>query len=83
MDQLHREAVAAIPPGHYILKAGDKLRPSDLVWSWTTKEFLPASSLEWFMSPFSDPIEEMVCVVRRAGLEGFEASKRRVFTVKL
>jgi hypothetical protein len=66
VDKWEREACQSIPAGHARIRTGE-LRADDLVWSWTTKEWLRADDPEWF-----DDIsraEDCVCAVRSARVD--------------
>lgn len=84
MDKYRREAMLQMPKGYYVLKADDLLQASDLVWSWTSKEFLRADSPEWLFPPLKTRIEDMVCAIRKIGITEFEQSipVKRIFTLR-
>ena len=75
MEQLQREAFKAVPVGYFRLTKFDTLKPSDLVWSWTSKEWLRADSELW-LSPTPD-IENCICVIR----EIMPEAKRRIYRI--
>lgn len=62
-DRYDLEALAAKPGDYYRVPSG-ALYPDDLVWSWTTHEWLRADSEEWSFSAVEDAAEA-VCVIRR------------------
>jgi Fe-S-cluster containining protein len=62
MDRWEREAHDAIPPRMGRVEAGEIL-PDDLVWCWTTKEFLRADDPGWLHRPTL--AEDCVCVIRQ------------------
>jgi len=73
INKLRQEAAAAVPTGHYRLTGTDRLRADDLVWSWTTKEWLRADSPEWTVAtPFGDACEHLICAARKIELTEFE-----------
>lgn len=82
VDQYYlRQAKKLIPPGHYILPMSEPIRQSDLIYDFTTNQFLRADSLRWTFDTFSIPREEIICAIRKATLEGFE-TKRRSYSIQ-
>lgn len=82
--RLRKEALEKVPVGYVVLGAMETLKPTDLVWSWSSKEWLRADSPLWIRSPFLEPFEEMICVVRKVEITEFEASipRRKFYLVK-
>lgn len=76
-DQLKRQAYGKLPAGHAIVKEGE-IRPTDLIWSWTTKEWLRADDPEW--GPHKFPAEECVAVCRATPARPSSAAQN--YTVK-
>lgn len=74
-EKLRREAKEAVPVGFYVLSNSDSLKPSDLVWSWTSKEWLRADSKQWHLP--TPEIADCVCVIRQLMPE----AKRRQYTL--
>lgn len=82
IDKYRKEALEAKPSDTYEISP-DKLTGDDLVWSWTSKEFLRADSPLWKFSPLIYR-EEIICVVRRVSMGAFEQSvpTKRSFKLK-
>jgi hypothetical protein len=76
------EAKLNLPSGFYILAQGQPLQPSDIVWSYTSHEFLRANSPLWIFSPLEFS-EDLICAARKAQLSEFEQSitSRRVYKI--
>jgi hypothetical protein len=74
-DKWEREACAAIPHRHARILSGE-LRPDDLVWSWTSKEWLRQDDPGWLCSVAR--AEDAVCAVRsgRVDTRGFASVRR-------
>lgn len=62
LEQL-REALTNKPDGYVRVKEGP-VEPTDLAWSWTSKEWIEVGSVEWTIQPSTD-IENFICVIRR------------------
>lgn len=77
-----REAQEALPEGYFALPQGEPLRPDDLVWSWSSKEFIRADSPEWRFPCFEFE-SEVIFAARKVGLSDFEKNieKKRVFSL--
>jgi hypothetical protein len=78
-----REAVEAIPKGYYVLSKSDRLKPSDLLWSWCSKEWLRADSPDWLI-PTDYDMENVVCAIRQTQMSMFAESvtARRNYQIK-
>ena len=72
-SKYHREAKLALPFGYAVLGTGEKLLPSDLVWSWSSNEFLRADSPLWKFPPLEFG-EEIICAARKPEMSEFERS---------
>ena len=77
------EARLKLPKDFHVLASGEILQSSDLVWSWTTKEWLRADAPEWLFSPLVYA-EDIICIARRIGFSAFEQSvpKKRSYAIK-
>lgn len=61
MDKYTKEAAEQIPVGFY--RVIGRVYPSDLAWSWTSKEWIRVDSPDWLIKP--GPYASMsVCVIR-------------------
>lgn len=76
-----RKAKALIPPGFFILDENSELRPSDLVFDWTSNSFKRADWDGWLTSPLINR-EEMICAIRKAQFEGFGNTPRKSYSIK-
>lgn len=65
-----KEAKEKLPGGYYVLGANQPLRPEDLVYSWTSHEFLRADSPLWRFSPLVYN-EDIICAARRVANSEF------------
>ena len=65
------QARMKIPAGYVVVKGSRPPLPDDLVWSVYSYEYLRADSPEWLRSPLLDPIDDCLCVVRRANRTEF------------
>ena len=74
-EKLRREAKTAVPVGYYVLTSFDSIKSDDLVWSWTSKEWLRADSQEW-LTPTPE-IENCVCVIRQIMPE----ARRKIYKI--
>ena len=74
------EAQEQIPAGYFVLTDGDDLRADDLVYSWTTREFIRADSPDWIIPCLKIKIEDLICAVRRDFSS--EVPSRRSYTIK-
>lgn len=77
-DQLKRAAYRNMPAGHGIVREGTIL-PSDLIYSWTTKEWLRADDPEWGSHVVK--AEDCVAVCRNAAANASRSSGRN-YTVR-
>jgi hypothetical protein len=82
MDRTRREAVEAVPKGYYVLSISDELKPSDLLWSWTSKEWLRTDSPKWLV-PTVYEIENVVCAIRQTQMSMFveTVQTRRIYRI--
>lgn len=73
-----KKARENIPQGFYVLSVGECLRPDDLLWCWTSEEWLRADDARWKPKE-TEVIEDMICAVR-----SFESQfpNRRRFVLK-
>lgn len=62
MDKFEREAMQNVPAGYFRVLDGE-IRADDLIWSWTTSEWLRADDPEWQQK--CESVEDCYCVVRR------------------
>ncbi len=78
------EALENVPSGYAVLGAMERVKPNDLVWSWSSKEWLRADSPDWLQSSFLVPFEELICVVRKPEMTEFEKSvpRRKFYLVR-
>lgn len=78
------EARQKLPSGYYVLTGNERLKPEDLVWSWSSNEWIPADSPLWLRSPLSDPFEELICVARKVEITEFETTvpRRKFYLVR-
>jgi hypothetical protein len=83
------EALELRPKDCYVLSEGDTLEASDLVYSWTTREFLRADSSQWIRPPLRqiagdvsirDSIEDLICAVRSVRQSEFASSVQKTRT---
>jgi hypothetical protein len=78
LDNWEQEARAAIPRGYGRVESGEIL-PDDLVWSWTSKEWLRSDDTTWLQMHLL--AEDCVCVIRRPKAPvGYGSA--RTFTIK-
>lgn len=79
----HRKDALELKPANYYEISPENLREDDLVYSWTSREFLRADSPLWRFPPLEFR-EGIICVVRRVSMGVFERSvpTKRSFTVK-
>ena len=78
-----REAIEKLPAGFYVLEASAKLLPNDLVWNWTSREWLRADSPKWLFSPLVYS-EDIICAARKVELSDYAAdvTARRSFVIR-
>lgn len=68
-----KEAIENLPEGYAELREHSELRADDLVWSWSSKQFLRADSPLWKFSPLQD-VTDLIFAARRVGWSEFEKS---------
>ena len=79
-----REALENRPSGYFLLNANDTLRRDDLLWSFTSREWLRADSPEWTVRCTSAvDVGDLICAIRKVELTEFEKSvpAQRKFTI--
>lgn len=80
MERLEREAKESIPKGYGVVFDGE-IQPDDLVYSWTTKEWLASDSPLWLQAPLRF-VEDAVCVVRTGRPNVTAAGGVRRYTIR-
>lgn len=84
MEPIERKAVAAareqLPAGFYIVRDGP-VYPTDLIWSWTSGEWIRADSDDWTQTVTLTNAGDCVAVARRPGFDDpkFAGAPRRTY----
>jgi hypothetical protein len=75
------QARGTLAAGFYIVRDGT-VRPDDLVWSWSSKEWIRADDPSW-LQPSPINVADCVAVARSAAFRepGFEDARRRTYTI--
>jgi hypothetical protein len=66
-------AKLALPSGYAVLATGEKFKPTDIVWSWCSNEWLRADSELWKFPPLEFG-EDIICAARKPEMSEFERS---------
>lgn len=70
------QAKLALPSGYAVLATGEQLKPTDIVYSWSSGEWLRADSELWKFPPLEFG-EDIVCAARKIEMSEFERSVPR------
>lgn len=81
--QYRTEAKANLPTGYYVLSEPLGLQATDIVWSWSSSEWLRADAPQWKTSPLIYS-EDIICAARKIEISEFEKAvpTRRNYTIR-